>query len=146
MVSSELEGRMSDVRKGLFLGLALFVAPLLGCGPIESTAVISDASVALSGAKTAEGDKYAPYEYTSAELFLQKAREERGYADYEVAIDYARKSRDFARQAQAKSLKRVREGVEDAGAAFSPELGGNLNESMGAPGSVETLPPPPLNP
>ncbi len=130
------------IRRGVAaaLGLALFG---VGCGPIESTAVISDASVALAGARTAEGGKFAPYEYTSAELYLEKAREERGYADFEVAIDYARKARDFARQAQAKSLKAVRQGVEDSGASLAPSGDGGSGEF------IETLtapPPPPVSP
>ena len=118
---------------------ALAVAAFgVGCGPIESTAVIADASVALSGARTAEGEKFAPYEFTSAELYLEKAREERGYADFEVAIDYARKARDFARQAQAKSLKAVRQDVEDSGAGLAPADDGATT------GSIETLTPPPM--
>lgn len=95
---------------------AFFVLTTLlvgGCGPVESTAVISDAQVAISGARSADGPRLAPYEFTSAELYLEKSREERGYADFEVAIEYARKSRDFARQAQSKAMKKVREDVEE---------------------------------
>jgi hypothetical protein len=128
--------------KILALAAALGVSLLAsGCGPIESTAVIADASVALAGAKTAEGEKYAPYEYVSAELYLEKAREERGYADFEIAIDYARKARDFARQAQAKALKAVRQGVEDAGAPAIVPL-----ESDTPGGTVEEFIPPPPPP
>jgi hypothetical protein len=41
----------------------------------------------------------APYEYYSAIEYLEKAREEVGYSDYEAAVEYARSSRDFAQKA-----------------------------------------------
>ncbi len=80
-----------------------------GCGPIEATAVINDAEVALSGARTARAYDHAPYEYTTAELYLEKAREERGYAHYGRAIKYGRKSAQSAREAQARSMQQVRQ-------------------------------------
>ena len=91
-------------------GVAVVAAAFLvgGCGPIESTAVIAEAEVELAGARAAEGETYAPYEYVSAELYLEKAREERGYADYQAAIDYARKSAEMARQARAKAMRKTR--------------------------------------
>ena len=94
--------------------LAMMVLGLASCGPVEATAVINDATVALAGAKAADGERYAPYEYTSAELYLEKAQEERGHADYQTAIEYARKAREMARQAQSSSQKSLREGAADA--------------------------------
>lgn len=94
--------------------LVLVGLVLASCGPVESTAVINDARVALAGARAADGERYAPYEYESAEQYLEKAREERGYADFQVAITYARKAREMARQAQAKAQKAVRDVGEDA--------------------------------
>ncbi|MBN2804294.1 MAG: DUF4398 domain-containing protein, partial [Deltaproteobacteria bacterium] len=41
----------------------------------------------------------APFEYYSALEFLDKAREEVGYSDYEAAIEYAREARDYAKKA-----------------------------------------------
>lgn len=97
------------------IGLLLVaIAALSGCGPIESVAVINDAEVSISGAKAADGAKYAPYEYTSAELYLDKAKEERGHAQYQKAIDYARQAREMARQAEAKSMKKAQQNGSDA--------------------------------
>jgi hypothetical protein len=99
--------------------VALLIGGLLasgaaGCGPIEATAVINDAEVALAGARAARGYDHAPYEYTTAELYLEKAREERGYAHFGVAIRYARKAAQSAREAQTQSLQKVREGRDAA--------------------------------
>ncbi len=76
----------------------------LGCGPIQSTALLLDADVALDSARTANAEKLAPYEYTAAHLYLLKAREEVGYSDFEVAVDFARKAAKFAREAREKAL------------------------------------------
>lgn len=94
-------------------GVAVVAVVLLGggCGPIESTAVIGEAEVELAGARAADGETHAPYEYVSAELYLEKAREERGYADYQAAIDYARKAAEMARQARAKAMRQTRKDV-----------------------------------
>ena len=91
--------------KRIVVGVLAAAGLLAGCGPIESVAVIDDAQVALTGAKAANGDRYAPYEYTSAELYLDKAREERGHAEYQQAIGYARQAREMAREAESKSMK-----------------------------------------
>ncbi|MBX5484674.1 MAG: DUF4398 domain-containing protein [Myxococcaceae bacterium] len=86
--------------------LALFtvLCGLAGCGPIQSTAFLLDADVALEAARTARAETYAPYEYTAAQLYLLKAREEVGYSDYEVAVDFAKKASKFANEAREKAL------------------------------------------
>jgi hypothetical protein len=80
----------------------LAVAPLLGCGPVEYISQVGNkAASAVSAAKLAQGDRYAPYEYTAAEEYLHKAREEAGYAEYQDAIEYGKKSEDLANRARA---------------------------------------------
>lgn len=74
------------------------------CGPIQSTAFLLDADVALEAARTAGAEQYAPYEFTSARLYLLKAREEVGYSDFEVATDFAKKASRFANEAKEKAL------------------------------------------
>ncbi len=74
------------------------------CGPIQSTAFLLDADVALESAKTAGAEKLAPYEFTAAKLYLHKAREEVGYSDFDVAVDFARKAARFAKEAREKAL------------------------------------------
>ena len=82
---------------------------LPGCGPVYSTSLIMDANVQLEAARAADANKYAPYEYTLADAYLHKAREEQGYADYDVCIRLAKKALDAARIAKEKSITRVRE-------------------------------------
>ncbi len=97
-------------------------AGVAGCGPIQSTAFIVDADVQLEAARAADAARLAPYEFTSAEAYLHKAREEVGYADYEVAIDFAGKGAKFAREAKEKSMAAKAEGALPAapGANFPP--------------------------
>jgi hypothetical protein len=78
----------------------------VGCGPVESTAVILSADTALHNAKTADGDQKSPYEYTAAEQYLHKAREKWGTSDFEYSVDYATKARDLATTARERSLKK----------------------------------------
>lgn len=117
----------------LAVALAVYAA---GCGPIEATAVINDAEVALSGARAARAYDHSPYEYVTAELYLEKAREERGYAHFGRAIEYGRKAAQSARQAQAQSMQTVRDG-SDAPSELVPyddDSGDATDESMSSRG------------
>ena len=76
-----------------------------GCGPLISTYLIVSAQADLDGAKAAEAEKYAVYEYTAADQYLHKAREEQGYADFGPSIDFAYKAQDLA----AKALTRAQD-------------------------------------
>jgi hypothetical protein len=76
-----------------------------GCGPIQSTAYLLDADAMLEAARAAQADKLAPYEWTAAGLYRAKSREEVGYAEYEQAVDYARKAVDYATRARDGALK-----------------------------------------
>lgn len=83
-------------------GLALAVGSVLGCGPIEyGSQVSSRAARAVADAKQAGAEQHAPYEYTAAVEYLHKAREEGGYAEYQVAIEYGRQAEEFATTARA---------------------------------------------
>jgi hypothetical protein len=88
--------------------LLLCLAALSGCGPVQSTAYLLDAEVQIEAARTAGADKYAPYEWTSANLYIRKAREEVGYSDFEAAVDFAQKASKFANQARDNALNSVR--------------------------------------
>jgi len=84
--------------RALALGLPLF----LGCGPIT---YLKDASprsaAALKQAKADQAEQLAPYEYTKASLYYDKAREEAGHAYYQNAVDWGRRSQDCSRRASA---------------------------------------------
>ena len=71
-----------------------------------ATSVVGDAEVALARAHAAEGEKYAPYETTLADLYLVKAKEEQGYAHYSDARDLAGEAVQFAEAATRKAAER----------------------------------------
>lgn len=92
------------------LSLALLGALGTGClGPIRSTAYILDAEVQVQAARTAGAEKLAPYDFTAAQLYLHKAREEVGYSAYGEAMEFAEKASKFANQARENALKASRE-------------------------------------
>jgi hypothetical protein len=74
------------------------------CGPIKSTPVLIDADVELSTARAAGAQTTAPYEYTSAEAYLHKAREQAAHSQYELAIANATRARELAKVARAKAV------------------------------------------
>ena len=81
--------------------LALLLGALAACGPVQSTSYLLDAQVQLEAARTAGADKNAPYPWTLSNLYLREARVETGYSNYDVALQYAKKASQFARQAKA---------------------------------------------
>ena len=87
----------------LLVALVL-LASLAGCGPIQSTGALIDADVEIEGARAAGAVTSATYEFTSAESYLHKARQLYGYSQYEAAIDFASKAREFAKDARKKAL------------------------------------------
>jgi hypothetical protein len=98
------EDRTSRVKLSGNCLLVLLALALSSCGPIQSTAYLLDADVQIQAAKTAGADKYAPYEWTAANLYLRKAREEVGYADFEVAVDFAQKASKYANDARERAM------------------------------------------
>lgn len=82
----------------LLLGLPL----LIGCGPITYMKETSPrTAAALNQAKAEQADQLAPYEYTKASLYYDKAREDAGRAYYQNAVDWGRRSQDCSRRASA---------------------------------------------
>ena len=114
-------GRNRNLPTGsLVLASAPLLVSLLGCGPVEYINQVGNrAASAVSAAKLASADRYAPYEFTKAEEYLHKAREEAGHAEYEDAIDYGHKAEELANLARAKTVKRMAE--ESAAATYQPK-------------------------
>jgi hypothetical protein len=98
-----------------FLVLTLgFLLPL-GCGPIVYVKDASPrAAAALNQAKSDQADRMAPYEYTKASLYYDKAREEAGRAYYQNAVDWGRRSQDCSRRASALARAAQVKPSEDA--------------------------------
>jgi hypothetical protein len=63
--------------------------------------VSTRAAASLDQAKADGADKYAPYEFTKATLYYDKAREDAGHANYQHAIDWGRRSQDCSTRASA---------------------------------------------
>jgi hypothetical protein len=88
----------------LILIFGALLAALSACGPVQSTAYLLDAEVQIEAARTAQADKLAPYEWTLANLYIRKAREEVAYSDFEVAVDFARKASENANKARTLAM------------------------------------------
>ena len=80
------------------------IAVLAGCGPIQSTAALIDADVAVESARAAGAGQTSPFEFDSAQLYLQKAREVSGYAQYETATRFAVKAKGLAEVARKNAI------------------------------------------
>ncbi|HET8542431.1 MAG TPA: hypothetical protein VFL83_21335 [Anaeromyxobacter sp.] len=80
------------------------LAVLAGCGPIQSTAALIDADVAIESARAAGAPQTSSYEFTAAEAYLQKAREVSGRSQYEAAARFAGKARDLATEARKNAI------------------------------------------
>jgi hypothetical protein len=82
------------------------------CGPLVSTYLILGAQADLEGAQAAEAKTYAVYEYTAADEYLHKAREEQGFADFGPAIDFAYRARELAQKATLRAQDEKRKMIE----------------------------------
>jgi len=96
----------------------LVLAGSTACGPTQATSWLMDADTMLAAARTAQAEKLAPYEWTAANLYLDKSKEEVGYSDWEQAVDYAKKAVEYATRARDNSLKAARQ----RGPALTPPL------------------------
>ena len=93
---------------------------LAGCGPVRSTANILDAEVQIQAARTAGAEKEAPYEWTAANLYIHKAREEVAYSDYQAGVNFAVKASKFANEAREKSMASVNAESPSSSSTDSP--------------------------
>ena len=80
------------------------LAVLAGCGPIQSTAALIDADVAIEAARSAGAPQTSTYEFTAAEAYLQKAREVSRRAQYEAATKFAGRARDLGNEARKNAI------------------------------------------
>lgn len=118
-----------------------------------STYLILVASSELDGAEAAEAPKFAPYEYTAAQQYLQKAREEQGYADFGAAIEYAFKAQELAEKGRERAEKVKRDQQPPPGVPTAPvdpgpdeEPSGNVIIRKKPEGASEPEPAPSGNP
>jgi hypothetical protein len=107
----------------------LLVLLAVGCGPVRATSVIGDAETAVARARAADGERLAPYETIAAELYLEKAREQRGRAQYGAAEDLGKQSLRFAREA----VERAGDQRSRGGAAPAPASPATVTRPPPAP-------------
>jgi hypothetical protein len=85
------------------LALVLLAIAATACGAVSASSVIDDAESAAARAHSRDGDKYAVYDTTLADLYLVKAREEQGHAHYSDAEEMAEESKRHADEAVRKA-------------------------------------------
>lgn len=84
-----------------WFGTAVLAAALCaGCGASRS---LQQAQESFDGARQAGAETKAPYEFFSAETYLQLAQHELDEMDLKQAASYAEKSLDFSKQALGKA-------------------------------------------
>ncbi len=91
----------------VILGIGLGLA---GCGPIVYVGEVSrHASDAVDTARAAHADKYAPYWWTRATQYLEKAREVAAHADFQGANRFGRLAAEAADKATEEALIAARD-------------------------------------
>jgi hypothetical protein len=83
---------------------SLALATLAACGPIQSTAALIDADVELEAARAAGAAQSSPQEFAGAEVYLHKARQVAGRAQYESATKLATKATALAKEARKNAV------------------------------------------
>ncbi len=121
---------------------AALAAAVAGCGPIGATSLIADAEIACARAHAADGDRHAIYETTSADLYLEKAKEEQGHAHYGPAMELAKKSVELA---EAATLRAAQSRTGAAPPAPAPTIAHPPGESQ-APSPRPMVAEPPARP
>ncbi len=76
--------------------LILFTFSLSGCYYFSATKEMKAAEQLISELKTAGGPTLVPYEYTSAEKFLENAKLEANESDWKAAKEFASRSKSAA--------------------------------------------------
>lgn len=94
------------MRYACLLGGLLLFAP--GCAG-RAAYYLVDATRSYQEAVDAGAEERAPYEFTLAQEYLRKAREEDGYSDYQAAETLAKRA--------AEEAKRAKEIAEEVGVA-----------------------------
>jgi hypothetical protein len=98
-----------------FWALALGFLLFSGCGPVVYLREVSTrTAAALNQAKAYGAEKHAPYEFTKADLYYEKARQDAGRAHFQDAIEWGRRSQDCSRRASALAKSAQAKHAEDA--------------------------------
>lgn len=85
-------------------GLVICVSLLCGCGAIISTASLVEADAAVEAARLEQAEEHSTYEFLCAEAYLDKAREEWAFSDFQHAEEYAQLAINFAQAALERAI------------------------------------------
>lgn len=102
------------------LPFALLLFPFLGGCAVRATSAILAAEEQIRSAETAGAATRAPYEYTLARSYLEKAKEETGSSDYGVAEALAQRAGSFAEAARVRAGESGAPAAAPAGKATGP--------------------------
>ena len=86
--------------------LILLTFSLSGCFYFSATKEMKAAEKLISELKAAGGATLVPYEYTSAEKFLENAKMEANESDYKGAKEFASRSKSAAEAGLAEIKKK----------------------------------------
>ena len=90
----------------LFLVVAFFSLSFSGCYYFSARNEIKSAEKLVADLKAQGGEKLVPYEYCSAQKFLENAKLERDENDYKEARGYAIRSRSASQAGLSEVQKR----------------------------------------
>jgi hypothetical protein len=90
----------------LLLILVLSTFSLSGCYYFSAKDQMKNAEMLISDLKARGGEKMAPYEYCSAEAFLEISRGEFGQNDFKASKEFAERSKAAAQAGLAEAGKK----------------------------------------
>ena len=91
----------------------LLASSLSGCGAVRATSALAQANQKFEQVTAAGAAEKAPYEYTLGKEFLNKAREEIGYSDYQVAERLAKQANGIFAHAARIALDDEQSGANE---------------------------------
>lgn len=84
--------------------VGLLLLGSLACAPLQTSLHMREAEQAMQKAREQEAIRRSPYAWTMATLYLEKAKEKNGHSQYEQAMEYAQKAKQWALSAQSDSM------------------------------------------
>ena len=125
------------------LACAALVFSALGCGAVSTQQSLGDAQKQLDEATKLEGEEFAPYEYTRATSYYQKAKKLTGEGMYEQAAEYAKlaqlaaeKAQDVARLGKERKARLLKFAPKEPVAPKAPVVPGSMAPVAPAPAAA----------
>jgi len=81
----------------------------LACAPLQTSLYMREAERAIEQAEEQEAAERSPYAWTKAGLYLEKAREKNGRSQYEQAMEYSKKAKQWALAARSHAMAAPKE-------------------------------------